>query len=68
MSYPPPVPEDAPVGTYFCTPCDDFHYPGELCGYYDFDPEDEFAIEEAIADKYPEWSGSTHSTYPWEEI
>jgi hypothetical protein len=42
------IPRDAPVGTYYCVPCDGLHYPGEPCLYYedDYDERD-----------YPEWSG-----------
>lgn len=58
------VPEDAPPGTFYCSYCDEFHYPGEPCSYWDGDTEE----DRAIGAEYPEWSGVLETHYDHDHI
>lgn len=51
------IPYSAPAGTYYCEPCDELHYPEDICWYYDGDLDDLIEEEHAIGATYPEWSG-----------
>jgi hypothetical protein len=59
------IPRGAPAGTYYCEPCSELHYPGDICWYYEGDPED----DQELAERYPEWSGAmpTHG-YDYDHI
>lgn len=61
--YVPPyrrIPRDAPAGTFYCEPCGELHYPGDICWYYESDPEDERELDA----QYPEWSGALTTYEP----